>query len=132
MLFRRVLVLVSAVAVMVLTGCGTPALKATRTMAVTVEAEPKTRPLEVKPLTQIDLTLPPVDEGLIWQISFHDGRYLQQVRALTAGTGGAGATVSFITLNSGRTRLRFLLLPKSDGRVVAPVDQQEIVMSIQP
>jgi len=131
MLFRRVLCFCSAVAVLLLTGCGTPAIKASRTLAVTIEAEPKTRSLEVKPMTQIDLTLPVVEAGFAWQISFHDARYLKQVQLLKTGAAGAGATVSFITLNPGRTRVRFLLLPQSTGREASPADQQEIVLTIQ-
>ena len=131
MLFRRALAFSSVVAVLWVTGCGTPAIKASRTMAVTIEAEAKTRTIDVKPMTQIDLTLPAVDPGFTWQISFHDARFLKQVQLLKPGAAGEGATVSFITLNAGRTRVRFLLLPKSDGRESAPVDQQEIVMTIQ-
>lgn len=96
-----------------------------------MEAETKTRTIEAKPLTQVDLTLPAVPAGLAWQISFHDARYLKQVQPLTPGAAGTGATVSFITLNAGRTRVRFLLLPTAAGREASPVDQQEIVMTIQ-
>lgn len=131
MLFRRALAFSSVVVVLGVTGCGTPAIKASRTMAVTMEAETKTRTIEVKPMTQLDLTLPTVDAGFVWQISFHDARYLKQVQPPTPGAAGVGSTVSFITLNPGRTRVRFLLLPKSAGREASPVDQQEIVMTIQ-
>lgn len=130
-MFRRALAFFSVVAVLGVAGCGTPAIKATRTMAVTMETETKTRTIDVKPLTQIDLTLPAVDANFVWQISFHDARYLQQVQPLKPGAAGAGTTVSFIALSAGRTRVRFLLLPKSAGREASPVDQQEIVMTIQ-
>lgn len=131
MWFRRAVAFSSIVAVLWVTACGTPAIKASRTMAVVMEAETKTRTIEVKPMTQLDLTLPVVDAAFQWQISFHDARYLKQVEPLKAGAAGVGSTVSFITLNAGRTRVRFLLLPKSAGRESSPVDQQEIVMTIQ-
>ncbi len=131
MLFRRALAFSSVVAVLWVTGCGTPAIKASRTMAVTMEAETKTRTIDLKPMTQLDLTLPAVEAGFVWQISFHDARYLQQVQPLTAGATGVGSTISFITVRVGRTRVRFLLLPMSAGREASPIDQQEIVMTIQ-
>lgn len=131
MLSRCVLGFTAAVAGLCLLGCRTAPIKASRTIAVTIEAEAKTRTIEVKPLTQLDVTLPPVDAGFVWQISFHDARFLKQVQPLQPGTPGVGATVSFISVNFGRTRVRFLLLPKSEGREATPIDQQEIVIAIQ-
>ncbi len=137
MLSNRPCAYVVAIALLLFAGCamGGKALKPVRTVAVTIEPENKTRSIDVQPLTQVDITLPPTVGEQVWQIAFHDARYLKQVSEIVpAKVPGGGATVSFVTINPGRgirTRLRFLLLPRSGAREVAPMDEQELVLSVQ-
>ena len=43
---------------------------------------------------------------------------------------GAELRDMLMALNTGRTRVRFLLMPPNDGRAATPVDQQELILTI--
>jgi hypothetical protein len=128
----------ACVALALAAGCGTGSanLKPKKTVAITLDPAKKTFTATARPLTQIDITLPPAEPGQVWQIAFHDPRYLKQLHEIKPSAApGAGATVSFITAEVGmvviRTRVRFLLMPRSGEREMAPIDQQEFVLTIQ-
>jgi hypothetical protein len=116
-------------------GCTTrpPELKPKGTASITLNEETKSTNATVQLLNFVTITLPaPKAEGYLWQISFLDVRYLKQTTEILPGAkSDAGPTVSFIARNPGRTRVRFLLLPPMTNRGVAPVDQQEVVFTIQ-
>lgn len=78
------------------------------------------------------VTLPPAPPDHRWQIAFHDTRFLQQRTPLEAAANAStGATVSFLVVNRGRTRLRFLLVPDDNRRSVDPIGQQNLVLTIE-
>ena len=118
-----------------LAACSTraPDLKPQGNAAVTLSADKKSSTATVELYNLITITLPaPKVPGYRWQISFHDARYLKQTTEIVpASAGGAGPTVSFIAATPGRTRLRFMLVPEGSGRVANPVDQQELVLTIE-
>ena len=109
-----------------------PELKPTGTVPITLAGEKKSSTANAYLQNVVVITLPRADPGCTWQISFHDPRFLKQLSALKAPPGGeTGPTVSFMTLHNGRTTLRFLLLPPNAGRDAAPVDQQELLLTIE-
>lgn len=115
-------------------GCASkkPDLTPTGTAAVKLDADHKVSAFTVKQLNLVVLTLPPADGEHRWAISFHDTRYLKLMSEIQApASPDAGATVSFLALKTGRTRLRFLLLPTTKARSVQPIDQQEFVLTIE-
>lgn len=120
----------------ILSGCTSrpPEIKPNKTVPVMLEAGKKLTTVEVGIQNLITLTLPPAEPGQAWQIAFHDPGYLKQTTEIKpAVMAGGGATVSFVVLRIGigRTRLRFLLVPLAGGREARPVDQLEIILSIQ-
>lgn len=115
-------------------GCesGEVAIKPKGTVNVALETAKKITTIGLKTENLLVVTLPPAPPNLGWQIAFHDSRYLKTVSDLKpASTAEAGATISFLALFRGKTRLRFLLAPIGDNREVRPVDQQELVLEIQ-
>ena len=115
-------------------GCesGPGPIKPKGTVNVTLETAKKVTAIGLKVEHLLVVTLPPVPAGLSWQIAFHDSRYLKQVSDLKpASTVDAGATITFISLVRGKTRLKFLLAPTGNDREARPVDQQELVLEIQ-
>lgn len=116
------------------TGCKTapPDIKPSGEMKVQLEVENKTSTFAVKRLHLLEVTLPPIRPEYHWTISFHDTRYLKLVHEIKAPVNPAdGATVAFIVLGTGRTRLRFVLLPSNGARSVEPIDQQELILTIE-
>ena len=120
----------------VLTGAGcetrVPVRRPTGTTAITLTAENKVTNHRLRPNHLLALTLPPAPMNHRWIISFHDTRYLKLMTdVLPPANPHEGATVSFHALLPGRTRLRFVLLPLTDRRVVDPADQQELLLTIE-
>ena len=120
----------------VLTGAGcetrVPTRQPTGTTAITLGAEHKVTNHRVKPNHLLRLTLPPAPLTHRWIIASHDTRYLKLMSdILPAANPHEGASVSFHALLPGRTRLRFVLLPLTDRRVVEPADQQELLLTIE-
>ncbi len=114
-------------------GCRTTTavVKPKGTVAVTLEAAKKSTSINATVANLVVVTLPPIDPGQAWQISYHDPRFLKQVREIQAGASpDAGPTVSFLALNQGRTRLRFVLLPSATARVADPIDHQELIVTL--
>ncbi len=102
------------------------------TVAVKLLSEKKVSELTISDEYMLVVTLPPSDAGHRWEISFHDFRYLQLLRDIhPPADPHAGATVTFMTRTPGRTRLRFVLLPLQASRSVDPIDQQELILTIQ-
>lgn len=106
-------------------------LTPTRTIPVTLDRDKKNNELTVSPLNLVVITLPNAEPGHTWQISFHDPRLVKQMSELKPLAANAPATVQFLTLHGGRTHIRFLLMPPHVGRDARPVDQQEVVLTIQ-
>lgn len=120
----------------VLGGAGCESRVATRrpvgTTAITLTAENKATDHAVKRNHLLVLTLPPAPPAHRWIISYHDMRYLKLMSDVQpAPSAQEGAGVSFLTLLAGRTRLRFVLVPATEERVVQPADQQELRLTIQ-
>jgi hypothetical protein len=124
-----------ALCALALTACSTraPELKPQGTLPITLSVEKKSTAATAQLFNLITITLPaPKAPGYHWQISFHDTRYLKQTtEILPAAADSAGPTVSFIAKAPGRTRVRFMLVPASSARVADPVDQQELVLTIE-
>lgn len=111
-------------------GCES-ALKPNGKAEFTLEADKKSSEGTARVANRVRVTLPPVPVGFVWQISYHDARFLKQMEELKMpGKPDEGGTVTFLALNTGRTRLRFLLVPPNDGKTARPVDQQELVLTI--
>lgn len=106
-------------------------MKPSGEVAVPLDAAKKRGTIRVEHSNVVTFTLPPAKPGLIWTISFHDTRLLkQQTPILPPKKAGDGPTVTFMAINLGSTRLRFVLVPESDAQSVAPVDQQDIAVTI--
>lgn len=134
MIRRAIVYLGLVLGLMALVGCesGPVPIKPKGTVKVALETAKKVTTIGLKMEHLLVVTLPPVPTGLGWQIAFHDSRYLKQVSDLKpASAVDAGATISFVSLVRGKTRLRFLLVPTGNDREVRPVDQQELVLEIQ-
>ncbi len=115
-------------------GCafGPAAVKPRGSSAIVLDTEEKSTAVEVKYEYLVKVTLPPIDPGLVWQIAFHDPRYLKQMHEIRPGEGpGAGATVTFLAISMGRSRLHFLLLPRAGAREADPIDRRELVLTIR-
>jgi hypothetical protein len=129
--------LATLVALLFGAGCGASGcasrvdLTPTRTIPVSLESEKKLNEVTVSLQNLVVITLPAAGPGYTWQISFHDPRFLKQMSELKPLAPNTPATVQFLTLHGGRTHLRFLLLPPHAGRDARPVDQQEVVLTIQ-
>jgi hypothetical protein len=117
----------------IFTGCeSTDVLKPNGEVAVSLDAAKKKGSTSVLLANIITLTLPPTQPGFSWQIAFHDTRYLKQTTDIVPSkTGEEGSKVSFLAINTGSTRLRFLLVPVSGGASAIPTDQQEVTVKIQ-
>jgi len=114
-------------------GCNTgpKRIQPTGEVAANLTAEKKSTELEASAGNRIKITFPPTAAGHAWQISFHDTRYLKQMSEIQPGPApDTGPSISFLALARGRTRLRFMLLPATRERTAAPVDHQEVVLSI--
>lgn len=108
------------------------AIKPTGEVAVPLDAAKKRGGVTVRLANLITFTMPPSAPGFVWEISFHDTRYLKQQTPVTPPkVAGEGSTVTFLATNLGSTRLRFVLVPVSTAQAVAPVDQQDINVVIR-
>lgn len=117
-----------------LTGCGSgaPAVKAKGTVTVPLDAAKKRVSINASVANIVTLVMPPSPPGHVWQIAFHDTRFLkQQTEFVPPRTPEEGYSVSFLALSFGTTRLRFVLVPVSTGGPVNPVDQQDLIIRIQ-
>ena len=115
-------------------GCETPVATRhpTGTTAITLTAENKAAEHALRRNHLLMLTLPPAAATHRWIISYHDTRYLKLMSDIQPSPNAQeGPKVSFLTLIAGRTRVRFVLLPVTEERVVQPVDQQELRLTIE-
>ena len=102
------------------------------TANVKLDPERKSATFTVRNRHLLVLSLPPAAPAHHWEISFHDTRYLKLMSDIQPpAQDGESPTVSFLATTTGRTRLRFVLLPSVDRRRVDPVDQQELIVNIQ-
>jgi hypothetical protein len=102
------------------------------TATVKLDAKQKRSTFTVRNQHLLVVTLPPTEPTHHWTITYHDTRFLKlmsDVQPPPQPTEGANA--SFLALNPGRTRLRFVLLPSTNHRTVDPIDQQELILIIQ-
>jgi hypothetical protein len=107
-------------------------MKPTGEVAVPLDATKKRGAVNVRLANLLTFTMPPAAPGLNWEISFHDTRFLKlQTPVLPPKVAGEGSTVTFMAINLGTTRLRFVLVPVSTAQAVAPVDQQDINVVIR-
>jgi hypothetical protein len=115
-------------------GCETAQapLKPSGEVAVPLDASKKSGSVTVRLANVVTFTMPPAAPGFVWEISFHDTRFLkQQTEFLPPKEAGAGSTVTFMATNLGTTRLRFVLVPASNDRSVSPIDRQDIAVTIR-
>lgn len=135
-MLRNLICVVGLVAgVLALGACATGQqsdVKFVGTVKVTLETEKKSTEVSIRALNRIEVTLPAAPAGFGWQISFHDSRYLKQLSEVKPTIlGGAGDLITFVAINRGKSRLRFLLAPLGNEREARPIDQQELVLTIQ-
>lgn len=126
--------LAAGLCVLTLAACvsAPPVIKPSGMVAAVLDPEKKSSALTMRANHLLTITLPPSAPGHAWQIAFHDPRYLKQMTELKpADVAEVGTTISFVAINIGRTRLRFLLAPIGSDREVRPIDQQELVLTIQ-
>lgn len=78
------------------------------------------------------LELPaPAEAGHVWELVSADARFLQQTTEVVPVAGGSGnSQISFQTLRTGRTRLRFLAVPPVAAPTVKPTDVYDVVVTI--
>ncbi len=111
-------------------GCAsTPELKPDGQVAITLDGVKKTGALSLRVANVLALTLPPGREGHVWQIAFHNTSMLKLMHPPKVDADGR-TRVSFLALRLGGTRLKFLLVPANAGASAAPVDQQDVQLSI--
>jgi hypothetical protein len=134
-MLRNVLLgLLLIVQALTLAGCLSPpaAVQPVGTKAIELAAAKPYHEAGVALHTLIQLTLPSLPAAYVWQISFHDPRYLKMTAPLTPpAQPDGGTTASFLALMPGRTRLRFLAVPSPGSRVMDPIAQQELVLMIE-
>jgi hypothetical protein len=119
--------------IVALSSCGTTPQRTEPKGVVTIALDAAKKPTEATAKFDYLITIvlpPPGVEGTVWQISFHDSRYLQQVTDITPAA-DRSAQISFRTKQPGRTRVRFVLVPSTTDRAVAAVDSQELILVIQ-
>ena len=133
MIRRIVVACLLATAGCALAGCtSAPALKPRGTIPVQVEGEQKSVSVTARVEHVVAITLPPAGVGQRWDLVFHDSRFLKQLSELEPAPSADGRPgVTFFVLRTGRTRIRFALLPATATRVATPVDQREIVLTIE-
>lgn len=113
-------------------GCAARTPKPAGTVAVALDAAKKKGAISVPLANELRLTMPPAPPGHAWQIALHDTRYLKQLSEfLPPKNAGEGTLISFLAMNLGTTRLRFLLAPQAGQSGVDPVDQYELQVRIQ-
>ena len=67
-----------------------------------------------------------------WQISSHDVRFLKQLTEMKSPeVQTEGATMSFLAVRVGSTRLRFVLVPVGKEREATPIDGRDLILAIQ-
>ena len=133
---RIVLVAVVSALGFALAGCGTPKppeIKAVGSVTVIVDASNRRTLAKMPFANEVTLVLPPADPpGYVWQISAHDTRFLKQRTDIIAAADPAkGATVSFLAVRVGVTRLRFVLVVAAGKAETDPVDFREVELAIQ-
>ncbi len=132
---RRVLPPVLAVLalLLVLSGCTTSNKIVTQGDA-TVMFKPQSKRTEqsVELNNRVTVILPPTDPTHVWQIAFHDTRFLPQLSAPTPSKEpGGGISIAFFASRPGTTRLRFVLVPVNAGREAIPTDAHDVVLTVR-
>ena len=133
MIFRLVTLLFSIGLALAGAGCASnPELKATTEATVVLDGVKKKGALTVDLLTEVRIQLPPVETaGYSWQLFSADFRYLKQLSEVTAEGSPPVAKVKFLSVRTGRTLLRFLLVKATDSKETDPIDSQEILLTIE-
>lgn len=119
-----------------LAGCDTPKAPEIKPLgSVTITVDPANRRTVARAPLANDVTfvLPPPDPaGSVWQISVHDSRFMRQRTEITPAADPAkGPTVTFLTIQTGVTRARFVLVPAAGQREVDPTDLKEVELTIR-
>ncbi|MDO8545342.1 MAG: hypothetical protein Q7S40_33290 [Opitutaceae bacterium] len=119
----------------VLAGCASPTTEITPVgqTRVAISSDDPFIEIHTRPIYELTLTLPPPNvPGYVWEIAAADPRYLKQTSTVAPLPGGSGgATVTFVTLRTGRTRLRFFAIPRTPARVADPGGKCDIVVLIE-
>ncbi len=111
-------------------GCSSaPAVKPDGQVAITLDGVKKVGALSLRIGNVLVLTLPPGREGHVWEFAFHNPGALKLMSPPKIGADGR-TQVSFLALRGGATRLKFLLVPADAGASAAPVDTQDVQLSI--
>lgn len=132
-MFLRMLI-VMTFSLVGLLGCASKPqeIKPKGTVAITLTKEKKVNAVAVKLEHLLVITLPPTDPAFVWELVFHDTRYLKQLSDFkSSGVDGEGSSISFFTSVPGKTKLKFLLTPVGNARETRPVDQQDLTVQIQ-
>lgn len=81
---------------------------------------------------ELKVMLPTSDADHIWQIVADDLRYLKKTSAITAvpGDATAGASVTFLPVRNGHTRLSFVYVKRTDATESTPLDVRDIAVTI--
>ena len=133
-MIRNILRALVSIVALILVGCETQSEKAAPPAAKTIKPQGDQKIVQERARvhTPVTITLPPARDGHAWQISSADTRYLSQTSEFKAGTSAEeGASISFLTRRSGRTRVLFVLVPVADRRSADPVDQLELILTIE-
>jgi len=125
----------AAVLVLGFGGCVEPVAEIRMSGSVTVTIVAPTKQTSGKALlgNEVVIVLPPPKvAGYVWQITAHNARFLRQRSEITPVTGGAGESrVSFVAIQIGGTKVRFALVAAANQAEIAPVDIQEVALTIE-
>ena len=81
---------------------------------------------------ELTLELPPVPvPGHAWKIMSADVRFVKQTSEIRPAVEGGRAQVNFLTLRTGRTIIRFLLLPAGRTPEADPIDHHSAILTIE-
>lgn len=116
-------------------GCesGVAKIKPKGKVEVAIPADKKAAGVSAISLNEIVVSLPPPKiEGYRWVINFLDARFLKQTSEIMPPDDTHPTPwVSFVAIFSGRTRIRFILLPGDNDRESKPVDEREVIVEIE-
>ncbi|MEX2045028.1 MAG: hypothetical protein WD941_06715 [Opitutus sp.] len=81
---------------------------------------------------ELTLELPPVPvPGHAWKIMSADVRFVKQMSEIKPAVEGGRPQVNFLTLRTGRTIIRFLLLPAGRTPEADPIDHHSAILTIE-
>ena len=100
----------------------------------TVTLDPHTRHAEAKTKLQFEITLElpaPKSPGFVWQLIQADARFVGQTAEIEPVTGTDRSAVSFITLHTGRTVLKFIAIPPTRAPESDPGDSYDVRLIVE-